>query len=96
MVPPGPPSQSANNFCQSQNFNVTVFNLKNQLVKLLFKDASYCCSVPAVIFFDPDDMDECLEDLDNDEEPSSVEEFTLNRGVVGKGDVDFNSPGEET
>jgi hypothetical protein len=46
-----------------------------------------------VIFFDPDDMDECLQDLDNDEEPSSVEDFTLSRGVVGKGVVDFTAPG---
>jgi hypothetical protein len=40
-------------------------------------------------------MDECLQDLDNDEEPSSVEDFTLNRGVVGKGDVDFMAPGTQ-
>lgn len=49
--------------------------------------------MPQAIFFNTDDMDECLQDLDNDEEPSSVEDYSLSRGVIGKGEIDFNAPG---
>jgi len=43
--------------------------------------------------FDADDMEECLEDMENDEEPMSIEEYTMNRGFTKAGSVDFSSQG---
>ncbi|XP_065343127.1 AAC-rich mRNA clone AAC11 protein-like [Cloeon dipterum] len=63
------------NFCQTQNFD----------------DAIYCCSLPAASLFNSYDMDECLADLDPDNEPPSIDEYTINKGLIGQGDIDFNN-----
>ncbi|CAB3382029.1 Hypothetical predicted protein [Cloeon dipterum] len=65
-------------FCQTQNFD----------------DATYCCSLPAASLFNSNDMDECLADLDPDNEPPSIDEYTINKGLIGQGVIDFNNNGK--
>ncbi|XP_059478307.1 probable cyclin-dependent serine/threonine-protein kinase DDB_G0292550 [Neocloeon triangulifer] len=63
------------NSCQTQNFN----------------DASYCCALEHPTLFDSNDMDECLNDLNPDEEPPAIDEYSVNKGLIGKGVIDFQS-----